>query len=665
MRTLLFAALLAAACNLPRPPRVTTDGGADAMVVADASPNMVVGHSVVTHILYDGSAVMTNEDLSGYKVQAYLPNAGKASGYDIIDGSGDANGVVTIDNVPAGATYALVLTPPVSLDNPTPSPTFYFTDHHDLDLGYVVLGRPQSKAVANNTPVSLTLSNMTTWAHPFGEIWVDSLSTDSEHQVVPLPTTTNSPAPGATALSGTTFDWRVTGMYPAPAQVPRLVEPGDDVMVDHVGYASGAGGAVHAIVDHAEIDGTSMTDGAPLPLAGAFTPVSLTSHESFSMDLSSLEAAINCVGGQESESYSFVHTSNPASSYGIDTSPGLFRVQESVTASNHNADTAGVVDATYGDPYPLAWSHAVSATLTCPRFNGVGPAFYEADSSIEIVQSPTVSTIGAADVDVFVAAPSSVTIDGHPGSAGGTVTFDGSHAVAVSWSPVANASFYEVQVFQPIEDGNGDFISNLLATFRTTDASLRVPPALLSPGGVYYFAVGARREGSGYGTGSLRRSEFPRAVAVTATETFLLSSLCGNHVINAGEACDDGGDSAGCDADCTVPVCGDGHLNTMAGEQCDWGAPGPCDRDCTAVVCGDGTWNAHWEECDDGNTTDDGNGCSAQCTLNKCGDGTTQGPWEHCDDGNTNSGDGCNERCQVEFGWTCSGTPSKCSLSLQ
>ena len=34
---------------------------------------------------------------------------------------------------------------------------------------------------------------------------------------------------------------------------------------------------------------------------------------------------------------------------------------------------------------------------------------------------------------------------------------------------------------------------------------------------------------------------------------------------------DDGGESATCDADCTVAECGDGTLNVRAGEECDDG----------------------------------------------------------------------------------------------
>ncbi len=38
-----------------------------------------------------------------------------------------------------------------------------------------------------------------------------------------------------------------------------------------------------------------------------------------------------------------------------------------------------------------------------------------------------------------------------------------------------------------------------------------------------------------------------------------------------------------------------------------------------------------------------------------CGDGTPDITYEQCDDGNTNNGDGCNQNCQIENGWYCSG----------
>lgn len=127
----------------------------------------------------------------------------------------------------------------------------------------------------------------------------------------------------------------------------------------------------------------------------------------------------------------------------------------------------------------------------------------------------------------------------------------------------------------------------------------------------------------------------------------------GNTDSNLGEECDDAGESAFCDADCTYRICGDGTLNLTAGEQCDDGAEtSTCDSDCTFAECGDGTLNpTAGEQCDDGNTTP-GDGCDSACLVETapepyCGDGNLD-PGEECDDGNTVSGDGCDTNCLLE-----------------
>jgi len=90
--------------------------------------------------------------------------------------------------------------------------------------------------------------------------------------------------------------------------------------------------------------------------------------------------------------------------------------------------------------------------------------------------------------------------------------------------------------------------------------------------------------------------------------------------------------------------------------------------------CGDGLINRPGEVCDDGNTAG-GDGCTAQCDQIEanyacptpgrpcvytavCGDGLVSG-LETCDDGKSPltgapvSGDGCDEHCQIEDGYTC------------
>lgn len=62
---------------------------------------------------------------------------------------------------------------------------------------------------------------------------------------------------------------------------------------------------------------------------------------------------------------------------------------------------------------------------------------------------------------------------------------------------------------------------------------------------------------------------------------FVTVTSCGDGVRGEpDEACDDGAESATCDADCTLPACGDGVVNARAGELCDDGT-GTTPTDCT------------------------------------------------------------------------------------
>jgi MYXO-CTERM domain-containing protein len=125
---------------------------------------------------------------------------------------------------------------------------------------------------------------------------------------------------------------------------------------------------------------------------------------------------------------------------------------------------------------------------------------------------------------------------------------------------------------------------------------------------------------------------------------------CGDNTLNvsAGEACDEGGATATCNADCTLPACGDSVVNMLAGEECDDGSESAaCDADCSFAVCGDGLLNATaGEACDDSAESPT---CDADCTLVVCGDGTENNiAGEYCDDGNMLDGDGCSSTCTVE-----------------
>lgn len=57
---------------------------------------------------------------------------------------------------------------------------------------------------------------------------------------------------------------------------------------------------------------------------------------------------------------------------------------------------------------------------------------------------------------------------------------------------------------------------------------------------------------------------------------------CGDGMLDPdqGETCDDGGESATCDSDCSAAECGDDVVNALAGEECEPGLDAGCDVDC-------------------------------------------------------------------------------------
>ncbi len=139
----------------------------------------------------------------------------------------------------------------------------------------------------------------------------------------------------------------------------------------------------------------------------------------------------------------------------------------------------------------------------------------------------------------------------------------------------------------------------------------------------------------------------PGAVARTRCVLPGDGPVCGDGVMEGGEACDDGNGNPtdGCTNTCQVASCGDG-VARQGVEQCDTGGQTDvCDANCTTAYCGDGTTNgARGEVCDGGGFT---NACDNDCTVAACGDGFTNPvAGEECDDGNQVNTDNCTNMCQ-------------------
>ncbi|MDH5720339.1 MAG: DUF4215 domain-containing protein [Spirochaetia bacterium] len=113
-------------------------------------------------------------------------------------------------------------------------------------------------------------------------------------------------------------------------------------------------------------------------------------------------------------------------------------------------------------------------------------------------------------------------------------------------------------------------------------------------------------------------------------------SVCGNSIQEAGEVCDEGGvQTVTCEANCTLPSCGDGITNALTGEQCDTFGfqTAGCETNCLLPACGDSIINlAAGESCDSGGVQT--SLCEADCSSPVCGDSVTNTlAGESCDSG--------------------------------
>ncbi|MBZ5715139.1 FG-GAP-like repeat-containing protein [Nannocystis pusilla] len=135
-------------------------------------------------------------------------------------------------------------------------------------------------------------------------------------------------------------------------------------------------------------------------------------------------------------------------------------------------------------------------------------------------------------------------------------------------------------------------------------------------------------------------------------------NVCGDGDLGPGEACDDGNlvDGDGCNDQCALPQCGDAKLDP--GEECDDGKDGDntdaCTDACLLPVCGDAFVQAG-EGCDLGPANSDNGACTSACQPAECGDGLVWSGMEDCDDANDVDDDACTNTCELPPEKDCGG----------
>ena len=632
MRVVIVLVLAAAGCNSilgigdvhlsPDGPR----DGADAAV--DAPPGTLTGTSVVTYVKADGTTAMKNEDLTGYTIGAYVPD-GSPAGYHHVAGTGTADGTFTVPDVPGGETL-LELTRPNDV-----APQLYAVRARSIDAGWVTLGGPDGVSTTLATPINLNVTGMSAWVDG-DSLWADSYATGTENAVYyqgPNKTWTNPPTIGATSLTGS-FDWKSGYTYDQSGAPPRLVHAsaGDDLYLEHVAIQGvndqqGDTVALSRLVDLYQGSGVEMTDGATTAIGGTFTKVTLDQTQQLTVDLAQYRALAGDNGHFMNESYNCYRLTNYAVAYDGVIGPAVWAVSGALVATTTGVTMSG----SYGDPFPASWGSLFDCNyqhLRAYALPGGENVFW---ASWEAFDVPATSDMFASPT---LGAPTNAVIDGKPFLAGGAIPFDGTGPVTVGWDAVPGAAYYVVTVIDDFVNGTRG-AGRLAATISTPDTLVAIPATLLQKGEFYTLRLAAwySTDGNAFAQGHLRRFGLPSGSSNVVSGLYLFSSDCGNSHVDPGEQCDSGGESATCDADCTLVTCGDGYDNTAAGEVCDNdGDSETCDHDCTPPKCGDGLWNSS--------------------------------AGEACDDGNTTAGDGCSATCQVESGWTCDpSSPSVCTMT--
>lgn len=340
-----------------------------------------------------------------------------------------------------------------------------------------------------------------------------------------------------------------------------------------------------------------------------------------------------------------------------------------------NVPEAFVADATAGGSavqvlvldvvLPAAVANKPLVQLRILTVNATGPDEWVGIDNIEVVEEPTPPTaVGSAD-PATVAPGGTTTLTATVTS--GTVPASTGVMVVCDLTPIGGAAQ------QPLADGNppNDNVYTFMATVAPT-----------TPAGNKTLSCSVTDAQN-------RRSSFAIALMVPA--------VCGNALVEASEACDDGNLDAGdgCSTTCTVEqgytcdmaspsVCMDIDECLTGADSCDANAActntaGSFTCACNAGYEGTGMLCTDIDECAAGTAGCDANATctnepgSFSCACNEgyegdgvtctavasCGNGVLDGA-DDCDDGNTTAGDGCSATCTVEPGYICSGSPSMC-----
>lgn len=544
-------------------------------------------HGTANDVFYTSptTTALAPEDLSVFTLQAYVPDD-SAGGFRVIDVIGNKDGSFTISSLPSGPFYLLVIAP----DDPLPR--FYQTTSRVVDLGVAMIGRPDARVAVQPTVSTFHLSGLDTTQN-VDSFFVSSFGTGEGLEL-------DSPIPTGVTSIDSSFDWKGRRLLDATK--------GDELFVVHMRLAIGDPDVSKAtVVDAFATRSVTLVDGQPATVTGMLQVPNATAKLDVFMDPASFLQGLDYQSHQP-VGMGLRLRSTP---YG-GVSLGLFTIR---VIRTFRVLTGFSESLSYLDPFPADMPRSVLLVPVIEWTYGARDnqlPFSYSSTAFDRRLAPTLPDF--VRMSAALGAPHAIKVAGVDTGRNTAVPFDGTHAVSVEWTAIVGVTHYTVLAMHLTDNS-----LTRLASFDTPSNTVTMPASLFKVGDSYILSVTAISDPTtNYASGVLRRVGFPNSMREAATARLLFATSCGNGSVDAAfEACDSSGvATATCNADCTTPVCGDGFVNTVAGELCDdVGESLICNADCTPAVCGDGKPNlARGEACDLGAQ----NGQAGQCCSSTC-----------------------------------------------
>lgn len=499
-------------------------------------------------------------DVSPAAIQAFVPD-GSPAGYRVVIGTAGPDHSIVLHDIPADATYVLQ-------GSALPSfPRYYVTDQHALKLRSELQGRCMPSPAPASVPIDVAID--LTGSSGFNS-QLDRL--DLHSFKLGVGTSIADGVLGVTELQAT-IPWpKGFGLVDAAA--------GDDLYVVHSRADSRFDGPtgrlvlIQHILEWFDATGATLQDGKPASITGVF------------------QSATSMPASSRAGTLSIDHARFEAL-YDSTTRPGDFTVQ--LMAQPGGGVGFGIVGAgSFGGSAmpvgvsvrPMADAQIAGTTTTSYDYVDPFPASWKRTLTIDYLRSHLVrlSSDPSAPLGVLVGyhqqieyagsiqvappaltPPTGITVGGVDFTRGGKVAFDGQSPVVISWNPVPGAQLYEFMMAHVAQD----LVPLAEMTVTTAGTSLKLPAAMFEAGTRYQFVLKAIQTPADYRAGELIPASLPQVSAAVPSGRFRFLPSCGDGIVQPGEDCDTGGESATCNADCTTAMCGDGVINAAAGEQCD------------------------------------------------------------------------------------------------